>query len=227
MTLHRAGSILERVKRGESLPTKHENPYLKEAQEYMDLLWIPSDLSSRWEEVSSRNQKIFVEIGSYMGHNLMQFAESHLEDEFIGLEITYKRAIKCARKIRRAQYSHVRMGVMSDRMFFPQVPDHSLSGVFLFFPDPWPKKKHEKNRIIRPEFFDLLKKKLVAGGFLWFKTDHEPYMENAMLLAGERGWNISEANEQPFGFQEDPYVTQFEKMFLEKKLPIYRRVFLP
>lgn len=57
------------------------------------------------------------------------------------------------------------------------LPDHSTSIFFIFFPDPWPKKRHHKRRLVNPEFLDLLHRKLEAEGIIHFATDHQDYAD--------------------------------------------------
>ncbi len=63
-------------------------------------------------------------------------------------------------------------------------PD-SLAGIRVFFPDPWPKKRHHKRRIIQPEFVELAASRLVPGGLLHCATDWEPYAEQMLLVLGD------------------------------------------
>jgi tRNA (guanine-N7-)-methyltransferase len=58
------------------------------------------------------------------------------------------------------------------------IPDHSLAGLHIFFPDPWPKKRHHKRRLIQPELVALLTQKLVPGGYLHLATDWEEYAQH-------------------------------------------------
>ena len=60
------------------------------------------------------------------------------------------------------------------------IPDGSVSGFHIFFPDPWPKKKHHKRRLVQRPHTDLITKKLVAEGYLYMATDWEPYAEFAL-----------------------------------------------
>src|SRR5699024_8816660 len=62
------------------------------------------------------------------------------------------------------------------------IPDHSLSRVQLYFPDPWPKKKHHKRRIVQPNWVKLIHSKLAPGGVLHMATDWEPYAEHMMTV---------------------------------------------
>ena len=60
------------------------------------------------------------------------------------------------------------------------IPDGSVSGFHIFFPDPWPKKKHHKRRLVQRPHTDLITKKLMVGGYLYMATDWEPYAEFAL-----------------------------------------------
>jgi tRNA (guanine-N7-)-methyltransferase len=80
-------------------------------------------------------------------------------------------------------YCHDAIEIMEQR-----IADHSLSGVHLFFPDPWPKKKHHKRRIVRLGFVDLLLRKLQVGGYFHAATDWQHYAEQMLaVLASENG----------------------------------------
>ena len=70
------------------------------------------------------------------------------------------------------------------------VADNSLDGLHIFFPDPWPKKRHHKRRLIQAEFVKLLVQKLASGGYLHLATDWEDYAHHMLeVLAAERGLN--------------------------------------
>jgi tRNA (guanine-N7-)-methyltransferase len=224
--MRRVGSLIERLKKGEHVETKHDNPYLQEAMDYAGVLFTPEELLHAFPAVFlEKDRTIVLEIGSYLGKNLLEMATAVPGINVLGLEITYKRAVKTARKIRNAGLENARIAICDARHFLPEIPDGSLSGVCVFFPDPWPKLRHEKNRLVRKEFFELLATKLAPGGFVWFKTDHEPYFEYATEAAKSVGWGISERDVQPEILGSSPYVTVFETMFISRKEPIYRVVF--
>ena len=64
------------------------------------------------------------------------------------------------------------------------MPDASLDEVLLYFPDPWPKKRHHKRRIVQPPFVELVARKLKPGGVLRMATDWQPYAEHMLATAG-------------------------------------------
>ena len=78
-----------------------------------------------------------------------------------------------------------------------KIPDHSLAGVHLFFPDPWHKRRHHKRRIVRPSFLELLNKKLAIGGYFHTATDWQDYaLDMLATLSADTGLkNTSPTND--------------------------------
>jgi tRNA (guanine-N7-)-methyltransferase len=226
--MRRVGGLIEKLKRGEEVANRHENPYVHEAALFDGVLFTPDEIIPRFPMVFDDNTKpVVMEIGSYLGKNLIEMATLVPAVNVLGLEITYKRAVKCARKIKNNDLKNARVSICDARVLLPEIPDSSLAGVCVFFPDPWPKARHEKNRLVRKEFFEILSKKLAPKGFLWFKTDHEPYFEYATEAARECGWRLSERDAQPELLGQSSYVTVFEQMFMSRSEPLYRVVLTP
>ncbi|MEN9808869.1 MAG: hypothetical protein RLZZ488_436 [Pseudomonadota bacterium] len=227
--MRQAGSLVERMKRGEAAPDKHFNPYLHEALEYQNILFTGSDWAEKSTQVFSEPHKpLLIEVGCYMGKNVLEFATHNPGWNVLGIDITYKRVVKTARKIRTLELNNAKIVINDARQALAAIPDHSLAGVCVFFPDPWPKKKQLKNRLLQAPFLDLLRQKLrPADGFFWFKTDSADYFECVQQTANELGWNESQPDVLPNGLEPLPYTTVFEALFISKNLPIYRRVFTP
>jgi tRNA (guanine-N7-)-methyltransferase len=226
--MRRVGSLIERLKKGEEVANRHENPYVHEAVEFEGILLTPDEIIPRFPNIfEGADKPIIMEIGSYLGKNLIEIAKDVPSVNVLGLEITYKRAVKCARKIRLNALFNARVSICDARALLPEIPDRSLDGVCVFFPDPWPKARHEKNRLVRKEFFEVLQKKLKPDGFVWFKTDHEPYFEYGLAAAKECGWKISARDVQPAVLSKNLYTTVFEQMFLSRNEPVYRVVLSP
>ncbi len=222
--MRRVGSLVERLKKGEEVANRHDNPYVREAVGFEGILFTPDEVMPKFPNLFEQNGRpLVIEVGSYLGKNLIEIAKEVPEANVLGLEITYKRAVKCARKITANSLGNARISICDARALLPEIPDESLDGVCVFFPDPWPKARHEKNRLARKEFFEILEKKLKPSGFVWFKTDHQPYFEYAVAAA--RGWNVSERNIQPKILSKSSYTTVFEQMFLSRNEPVYRVVF--
>jgi tRNA (guanine-N7-)-methyltransferase len=222
------GGLIERLKRGESTPDRHHNPYLAEALSLEGVLYSAEELLERFPHVFATCDKpLLLEIGCYLGKNVLEFARANPGYNVLGVDITYKRVVKSARKIVADGLGNARIGICEARRLLEAVPDGSLGGVCVFFPDPWPKKRHVKNRLLNEEFLALLRLKLAPGGFFWFKTDSGRYFEEVMERIDPGVWSISQADAVPAELAPEPYVTVFEQLFLAKGLPIHRRVYRP
>jgi tRNA (guanine-N7-)-methyltransferase len=92
------------------------------------------------------------------------------------------------------------------------IPDNSLAGVQLFFPDPWHKKRHHKRRLVQPEFVKLIWQKLAHNGFFHLATDWEPYAEHMMeVLSKDPGFSNSAGANQFIPRPESRPLTKFEQ----------------
>src|SRR5256885_872759 len=123
-------------------------------------------------------QPLEVELGCGDGSFLAEYAARHPERNFIGIERLLGRMRKLDRKGRRAGLTNLR-GVRIESAYFVEylLPPHSISALHIYFPDPWPKRKHWKNRLINERFPDLARPALVPGGTVYLRTDHEDYFE--------------------------------------------------
>jgi tRNA (guanine-N7-)-methyltransferase len=121
-------------------------------------------------------QPLEVELGCGDASFLVEFARQHPEKNFIGTERLLGRISKLDRKGRRAGLTNLR-GVRIESSYFLQylLPPHSAEAIHIYFPDPWPKKKHHKNRLINESFPALARTALVPDGKVFLRTDDIPY----------------------------------------------------
>lgn len=175
----------------------------------------PPDYFRRLEKTevfADPNAPLEVEIGSGDGSFLVELATFHPERNFLGMERLLGRASKTARKAFRAGLSNLKVlridGVYAIAHLLPA---QSISRIHLLFPDPWPKKKQHKHRLVQPTFCVAIHHLLEPNGEWLFKTDHEGYFEEAQATIGASG--LFEAVDWP----EDafPYPqTDFERQWL-------------
>jgi tRNA (guanine-N7-)-methyltransferase len=124
---------------------------------------------------------VILEIGFGNGEATWRTARDHPEQNFLGVEVHPPGVGHLLLALARESIRNVRVVCHDAVEFLEQcIPDHSLAGVRLFFPDPWPKKRHHKRRIIQPAFMQLLARKLRAGAILHMATDWQPYAEYAL-----------------------------------------------
>lgn len=118
------------------------------------------------------------EIGSGMGEATADIALRHPENNYLAAEVFKPGIGSLLRRIEENNIRNLRV-IHHDAVEVLQymIPDASLAGVHIFFPDPWPKKRHHKRRLIQPPFVDLLCQKLQPGGYVHVATDWENYAE--------------------------------------------------
>jgi len=129
--------------------------------------------------VFGRDVPIVLEIGFGNGETLVQQAAEHPEADFVGIEVHEPGVGHCLLKARDAGVTNLRL-IRHDAMevLRQQIPAASLARVNLYFPDPWPKKRHHKRRIVQPEFLNLVAERLRSDGSLHIATDWANYAEH-------------------------------------------------
>ena len=130
---------------------------------------------------------LVVEIGFGMGGATAAIAAARPDADFLGIEVHPPGVGALLQRIDKAQLRNVRI-VQHDavEVLHSMIAPASLAGVHVFFPDPWPKKRHHKRRLIQPEFVRLLASRLAPGATLHCATDWEPYAEQMLaVLAAE------------------------------------------
>lgn len=143
---------------------------------------------------------IVLEIGCGHGHFLARYAEAHPDRFCLGIDIINDRLERAAKKCRRAGLQNLHFHKTEATELIECLPPGILlQDVFLLFPDPWPKKRHHKNRLVRPDFLADLARRMVPGGNFYFRTDHADYFAvGREVLARHPDWQIEPAAPWPF-----------------------------
>jgi tRNA (guanine-N7-)-methyltransferase len=161
------------------------------------------DLNAAFDRQAPR----FIEIGFGNGELLLEMAATHPGRDFIGFEVHEPGVGHCLMEIERRSLTNVRV-ICRDavEVMSKSIPDAALDGTYLFFPDPWPKKRHHKRRIVQPDFVALLARKIKPGGLFRTATDWAPYAEHieSTVIANESFEAVDIA-------LEDRRQTKFEK----------------
>jgi tRNA (guanine-N7-)-methyltransferase len=126
--------------------------------------------------VFGNDRPVVLEIGFGMGETTAAIAQAHPQVNFLGVEMHLPGVGALLRRIDAQQLANVRVlrhdaAEVVDRL----VPLASLAGIHVYFPDPWPKKRHHKRRLLQPPFVHALALRLAPGGYLHVATDWEPY----------------------------------------------------
>lgn len=123
-----------------------------------------------------RPQPLEVELGSGDGSFLVNYARLHPERNFLGVERLLGRLRKLDRKARRAGLTNLR-GLRIESAYFLEylLPRQSIAALHVYFPDPWPKRKHRKNRLVNPRFTEIASQALAPGAVIYLRTDDADY----------------------------------------------------
>jgi tRNA (guanine-N7-)-methyltransferase len=116
-----------------------------------------------------------IEIGTGNGDFILHSAINHSQENFLGFEIVKQLIIKTAKKIMDNNLKNIRL-IHYDAVFFIKMfKNNSVKNIYINFPDPWPKRRHHKRRIIKVDFLELVYHKLEKNGLLYIVTDFEDY----------------------------------------------------
>jgi tRNA (guanine-N7-)-methyltransferase len=182
----------------------------------------PCDLDAAFARRAPR----IVEIGFGMGDATAAIAQALPDTDFVGIEVHPPGVGALLKKIGELDLTNLRL-VQHDavEVLRDMVAADSLDGVHVFFPDPWHKKKHNKRRLIQPDFVRLLASRLRAGGYLHCATDWQPYAEQMLEVLGAEPALHNTAS----GFAERPAyrpLTKFENRGLKLGHGVWDLVFV-
>jgi tRNA (guanine-N7-)-methyltransferase len=126
-----------------------------------------------------------LEIGFGNGENLAALAQAHPERDFLGIEVHRPGVGRLLRALESQQLTNVRL-ICHDavEVLERQIASQWLQEILIFFPDPWPKKRHHKRRLLQPAFVQQLAERLVPGGVLRIATDWQPYALEMLTTLG-------------------------------------------
>ena len=130
-----------------------------------------------------RSSPLVLEVGFGMGDSLLSMAQSEPEKDFIGIEVHPPGVGRLMNNANKQDLRNLRVYIADAVDVIKDcIPDQSLSRFQLYFPDPWHKKKHNKRRIVQPDFIQLVRNKLCVGGICHLATDWQAYAEQMMEM---------------------------------------------
>ena len=175
------------------------------------------------EELFPNKASIEVEIGCGKGHFLTTRAASHPQSNFLGIDKLLKRLRMVDKKIGRAGLNNVKLlHIEASYALEKLLPPSSVSILYVFFPDPWPKRRHHTRRLFSPDFMNSLYAKLVPEGLIYIATDHFEYSEwIKTLFSKDQRFKAT----LPFEPQKEER-TELETLFMQKGMPIARLGFM-
>jgi tRNA (guanine-N7-)-methyltransferase len=147
------------------------------------------------------------EVGCGHGHFLTAFAAAQAATVCVGIDIARDRIARANRKRERSGLPNLHFIRADAGEFLASLPEGAvLSAIYVLFPDPWPKRRHHKHRVLRGEFLDAAAARAGAGAHLYLRTDYEPYFREAVeAVADHAAWRSLGGASWPF---EHPTVFQ-------------------
>ena len=131
--------------------------------------------------VFGNDNPVVMEIGFGMGDSLIAMAKAQSHQNYIGIEVHKPGVGRLLNNAAMAELANLKVFCEDAiEVMIQCIPDHSLEGVQLFFPDPWHKKKHHKRRIVQTAFVQDIARKLASGGVFHMATDWQPYAEHML-----------------------------------------------
>jgi len=159
-----------------------------------------SHLREALRPILEQSSRVDLEVGSGHGHYLTAYAMAHPDRLCVGIDICRDRVARAIRKRDRAGLKNLYFIQCDGADFLVEVGEQmSIVRTFVLFPDPWPKRRHHKNRLINPSFLKMLAKRGCPGATLHFRTDHLPYFQQAVSdLRDHAAWNLDPGAAWPF-----------------------------
>jgi tRNA (guanine-N7-)-methyltransferase len=139
------------------------------------------------DRVLGRAAPKILEIGFGMGETTAAIAQQHSENDFLGVEVHTPGVGSLLKRIAELHLKNVRI-IQHDavEVLRHMIPSAALDGVHIFFPDPWPKKRHHKRRLLQPPFVALLASRMKPGAYVHAATDWEEYAQQMLeVLSAE------------------------------------------
>ncbi|MDJ0709655.1 MAG: tRNA (guanosine(46)-N7)-methyltransferase TrmB [Woeseiaceae bacterium] len=170
-----------------------------------------------------READVVLEIGFGNGETLVRQAAAAPDSDFIGIEVHEPGVGHCLLKAKDAGASNLRL-IMHDavEVLRHQVPASSLTRLNLYFPDPWPKKRHHKRRIVQPGFVELVADRLRPAGTFHIATDWANYADHIdEVVSGSSRFTCTGRREHDGDRPFDRPQTKFERRGLRKGHRIY------
>lgn len=139
-----------------------------------------------FNQIFGRKAKMILEIGFGHGEALTELAKSNPEQNYLGIEVYRPGIATTLEKLVEQKIENVRIFNGDAKIILENaIPDASLDFILIYFPDPWPKRRHHKRRLVQTSFVDLIKRKLKKHGHFHFATDWQDYAESIKKIMAQ------------------------------------------
>ena len=177
-----------------------------------------------YSQIFGRSGPIHIEIGSGKGTFLVKQAQAHPGDNFLGIEYASRFYRYAVDRIGRWNLKNVRVILTDAAFFIPEfIAENSVDCFHIYFPDPWPKRRHIRRRFICDSNLEILISRLKPSGQIRAATDHAGYFEQMKTVFGHAHEKLEEIDFLPAsGAEAGEWVgTNFERKYKKEQRPIY------
>tara|TARA_B100001123_G_scaffold444347_1_gene592906 strand:+ start:6974 stop:7618 length:645 start_codon:yes stop_codon:yes gene_type:complete len=159
---------------------------------YAKILKRREELTATLQQIETDAHTISLEIGCGHGHFLTAMALKTPKEQFVGIDVNRGRIFKARRKAERLGLKNIHLLECESIEFLKLLPDKiRIKETWILYPDPWPKKRHFKNRIIQAPFLDALASASILKGKLFLRSDYDAYLEWSKELLDQSGeWTV-------------------------------------
>ncbi len=188
--------------------------------------WEQVEIPINWKKLFLNNNPVDCEIGYGNGKFVTFKGRKYPERNFFGIDYSNESYKKSVKALKKAKLTNVRVIRMEARAALTiLVPEKSLSHIYINFPDPWPKKKHGKNRLLDKEFFTLIATRTKKGGEIIIVTD-DPFYRDLLLEEMESTHLWKSLFQKGYTDElSDYYQTKYEKKWRKLSKDIYYMIF--
>ena len=196
---------------------RFSNPYIEKVKEFNGIVF---DKHSITAVITKNSLPLILDIGCGNGEYLTDSASKNPQNFYIGFELQFKEVHRTALKIQKLGLKNCVVVSMDAREIPLLFNDAALLGVFILFPDPWPKTKQRKNRLVKKPFVLSIASKINKDGFIKIRTDSDDYFQYMLnILYDEDVKKVLEVQSlsrdyHHFINEKNEYITPFERIFL-------------
>ena len=208
------------------------NIYIKMLDDYKDWIFLEEEaqnLRGKWLNIfADRSLPLDLEIGCGNGFFFEHQTRANPQRNLLGIEIKYKPLVQTVRRIRLDNLPNGRGLRFNARVIDQAFQEGELNNVFIYFPDPWPRRTQQKNRLLKKDFFQKLFKLQKSGSFVDIKTDSLDYFNFAESELKGLPYEVirSSRDLHRSDWAAANFPTSFEKIFSQKGIFInYMRLF--
>lgn len=187
----------------------------------------PESWKGNWKkEIFGNENPIYIEVGMGKGRFIMELAQQHPKNNYIGIERYPSVLLRALQKREELELSNIKFMCVDAKKMGDIFEKGEVSHIYLNFSDPWPKDRHAKRRLTSPEFMNVYQQILEEQGRVEFKTDNRGLFEYSLESIPQAGWEIEEYT---FDLHHSPMaegnvMTEYEMKFASEGKPICKLI---